>query len=158
MYNSLPSWSSYTEPSSQAGPTSAARPTPADDLNRKEKAPPPIPPRRNISSYPAAAAHYASNRFSGGWSGYNPEATADSANGTGGGGGGDEDWPQISKKEEMWKRRWARAKEIFEAKGVGVKCWRKGEDVITDAVRLVEQAKRQEEREESGGKWKEECI
>lgn len=136
-YNSLPSWSSYAEPQQQSGPTSAARPTPADDLNRKERLPPPIPSRRNISSYPAAAAHYASNRLSGGWSG-NPEG-ANGASGAGnnsGGGGGEE----ISKKEEMWQRRWATAKSIFEDKGVLLRSWRRGEDVMDEAVKLVERA------------------
>ena len=139
-YNSLPSWSSYAE-SQQPGPTSAPRPTPADDLNRKEKLPPPIPPRRNISSYPAAAAHYASNRLSGGWSG-NPEGV-NGANGGGGNGSGEDD-QQLSKKEEMWRRRWATAKRTFEEQGVLLRSWRKGEDVMDDAVMLVERAKREE--------------
>ena len=139
-YNSLPSWSSYAE-TQQPGPTSAPRPTPADDLNRKERLPPPIPPRRNISSYPAAAAHYASNRLSGGWSG-NPEgANGASGGGNGGGGGAGE---EISKKEEMWQRRWATAKGIFEDKGVLLRSWRRGQDVMDEAVKLVESAKREE--------------
>ncbi|CAF9934016.1 MAG: hypothetical protein HETSPECPRED_009076 [Heterodermia speciosa] len=162
-YNSLPSWSSYAEPSPppqrQPGSTSVPRPTPADDLNRKEKLPPPIPPRRNLSSYPAAAAHYASNRLSGGWSG-NPEgAGANTANGNGngagggGGGGGSGVGEEISKKEEMWKRRWAAAKGIFEEKGVLLRCWRRGEDVMDEAIGLVERARREEEEEGGSRSW-----
>ena len=152
VYNSLPSWSSYAPVTEQQqGPTSAPRNTPADDLNRKGKLPPPIPPRRGLSSYPAAAAHYASNRLSGGLSGYNPEATNDDANG-GAGGGGSGDGPEISKKEEMWKQRWARAKKTFAEKGVLLKSWRRGEDVMDDAVGLVERAKREENTVWKNGK------
>ena len=151
VYNSLPSWSSYAPVSEQQqpGPTSAPQSTPADDLNRKGNLPPPVPPRRGLSSYPAAAAHYASNRISGGWSGSNPEATNDdAANGGGGRGGGDV--PEVSKKEEMWKQRWARAKKIFEEKGVVLKTWRRGEDVMGDAVALVERAMAEEKQEREG--------
>ena len=152
VYNSLPSWSSYAPAAEQQqGPTSAPRSAPADDLNRKGKLPPPIPPRGGLSSYPAAAAHYASNRISGGWSGYNPEATTDDANGGAGGGSGG-DGPEISKKEEMWKQRLARAKKIFAEKGVVLQTWRRGEDVMDDAVGLVERAKREEKMAWENGK------
>jgi len=98
--------------------------------------PPPVPPRRNISSYPAAAAHYASNRISDGWNGYSNDGSsgADDAYGAD---------PTLSKKEEIWARRWSRAKEIFDEKGVVLKSWRVGEDVADEVIRLVERANKQ---------------
>lgn len=133
-YNALPARSSYsTNQSQQQAPP--PRSTPADDLNRTQKPSPPVPPKRNLSSYPAAAAHYATNRISGGWNGYTSESGADDAIGI--------TAPLISKKEEMWKRRWARAKEIFDDKGVLLKSWRKGDDVMDEAIRLIERAKRE---------------
>jgi len=130
-YNALPARSSYStaQPLQQAPPP---RSTPADDLSRTQRPPPPVPPRRNLSSYPAAAAHYATNRLSGGWNGYSSEGGSEDANSN--------TAPLSSKKEEMWKRRWARAKEIFDAKGVLLRSWRKGDDVMDEAIRLIESA------------------
>lgn len=57
----------------------------------------------------------------------------------------------LSRKEELWMRRWARAKEVFEEKGVVLRAWRVGEDVADVAVRLVEGAGREEKtRKEKG--------
>ncbi|KAL8765453.1 MAG: hypothetical protein Q9209_007480 [Squamulea sp. 1 TL-2023] len=100
--------------------------------------PPPIPPRRNISSYPAAAAHYATNRFSGGFSGYNH------SDGSSDGG------PVRNKKEELWAQRWERAKAIMEEKGVVLRSWRVGTDVLGECVKLVEKAEREESSEREG--------
>lgn len=134
-YNALPAWSSYsTLQSQQQAPT--PRSTPADDLNRTQKLPPPVPPRRNLSSYPMAAAHYATNRLSGGWSGYNTDGGQEDASGNAA--------PQFSKKEELWKQRWARAKKIFDDKGVLLRSWRKGDDVMDEAIRLIERAERED--------------
>ena len=133
-YNALPAWSSTTSQTQPQQQPASTRSTPADDLNQTQKLPPPIPPRRNLSSYPAAAAHYATNRLSGGWSGYSSESGAGPANGGVA--------PPISKKEEMWKRRWERAEEIFRGKGVLLRSWRRGEDVMNEAVGLIEKAER----------------
>ena len=46
----------------------------------------------------------------------------------------------------MWLRRWQKAKEIFEEKGVVLRSWRIGEDVADEAVRLVERAKKEQQR------------
>ncbi|KAL2044207.1 hypothetical protein N7G274_002912 [Stereocaulon virgatum] len=132
-YNALPSLSSNPSPpsSQQQSPTS----DPSSTSGSRQ--PPPIPPRRGISSYPAAAAQYATTRISNGWNGYSSD-----------GGGGSEDGnshdPVLSKKEELWLRRWQRAKEIFDEKGVVLKSWRVGDDVADEAVRLVERAKKEE--------------
>ncbi len=147
-YNALPSLYS-TSPYAQQPPSSD--PSKPQSSSRP---PPPVPPRRNLTSYPAAAAHYATNRLSGGWSGY----TNDGSSGGGGGGSSDDvngNDQVLSRKEELWMRRWARAKEIFEEKGVVLKAWRVGEDVADEAVRLVEGARGEMERRKGKGKGEE---
>ena len=134
-YNALPSLYSTSPYAQQQQPTSDP-----PKAHSNSRPPPPVPPRRNITSYPAAAAHYATNRLSGGWSGY-------ANDGSSGGGGGSDDAngneQVLSKKEELWMRRWARAKEVFDEKGVVLRAWRVGEDVADEAVRLVEKARRE---------------
>lgn len=87
---------------------------------------PPLPPRRGLSSYPAAAARWAT-----GASGGDPAA---------GGDGGALGTAPYDKKVEMWKRRWARSEEIMKKNDVMLRTWRRGEDVMTLCVRLVEKA------------------
>jgi CO/xanthine dehydrogenase Mo-binding subunit len=43
-----------------------------------------------------------------------------------------------NKKLELWKRRWARAEHIMRREGVVLRRWRVGQDIVLDAVRLVE--------------------
>lgn len=155
-YNALPTWSSplsaqpeqpLASPSRDDNrpPELPSRPSkPAAAANIASSKPsPPIPPRRNISSYPAAAAHYATNRLSN-WSGYSSDGGSDDINGS--------STNSVNKKEEIWNRRWARAKEIFESKGVMLKTWRVGEDVIEDAIALVEKAGREDGGNKENGK------
>lgn len=135
-YNALPSWSTPAP-----APSQPPQPPTSDPPKLSSRPPPPIPPRRHISSYPTAAAHYATNRISGGWGGY-----------TGNDGSGDfEDWsttanndPVLSKKEELWMRRWERAKGLFEERGVVLRCWRVGEDAADVCVGIVEEAMRED--------------
>jgi phosphatidate phosphatase APP1 len=89
---------------------------------------PPVPPRRGLTSYPAAAARWAT-----GATGGDPAA---------GGDGGLPGTP-YNKKEEMWKRRWARAEEIMRSKGIVLRSWRVGSDVMSECVRIVEKAQRE---------------
>jgi hypothetical protein len=49
------------------------------------------------------------------------------------------------KKLEIWKRRWARAEEIMNQRGIVLRSWRVGSDVMDECVRLV---KREMERDE----------
>ncbi len=162
-YNALPSWYGSSQPQPQQSPTSApsnnhsfrhktATTTSNTSSTTKSSGPaPPVPPRRNLSSYPAAAAHYATNHLSGTWSGYSSD-TSEEINGN--------FLPQpsnlnpnpLSKKEELWNRRWARAKEIFEKEGVMLRTWRVGTDVMGDAVALVERALREDEGEGGRGR------
>ncbi|KAK4998230.1 hypothetical protein LTR66_002495 [Elasticomyces elasticus] len=122
------------------------------DAKQQQPPPPAPPPRRNLSSYPVAAAQYATNRLSGGMLTSAPTAQSTtssnlnqshrngsdewgSANGYGGGGGG-----PVNKKEEMWKRRWARAKTVLDEKGVVLRSWRVGGDVQEECLKLVKKA------------------
>ena len=114
-------------------PPNQAQPPTSDPVKPASRQPPPVPPRRNISSYPAAAAQYAGNRISSGWNGNQNEGSSNSDEAYG-------NDPMLSKKEEMWMRRWARAKEVFDEKGVVLRSWRIGEDVADEAIRLIENA------------------
>lgn len=84
---------------------------------------PQLPPRRGLSSYPAAAA-----RFVTGATGGDPSA---------GGDGGAPGAP-YDKKLEMWRRRWARSEEIMKKHGVILRVWRNGTDVMEECVTIVE--------------------
>lgn len=82
---------------------------------------------RGLSSYPAAAARWAT-----GASGGDPAA---------GGDGGAPGQP-YDRKHEIWKRRWLEAERTMKQKGVVLKTWRVGSDVMDDCIRLVEKAQR----------------
>ncbi|KAI9809769.1 MAG: hypothetical protein M1825_000202 [Sarcosagium campestre] len=161
-YNMLPSTSSIlgSARTTAADPASSTRgsnePTPDESNSSKShqsRAPPPAPPsstRRALTSYPSAAAQYASTRLGvsgSNWSGNaagSAAAGADENSGVGGGSSGETTTttagpgPVVNKKEELWKRRWARAKDLLEPKGVVLRSWRVGDDVMNEAVRLVQ--------------------
>ncbi|KAJ9602716.1 hypothetical protein H2200_012910 [Cladophialophora chaetospira] len=104
-----------------------------------ERPTPPLPVRRNISSYPAAAARWAtgSDTYSlpGGGTGQlgAPSASQEGA--------------PYDKKIEIWRRRWERAEEIMRAKKVVLKSWRVGGDVSDECIRLVKRELEKQERE-----------
>jgi phosphatidate phosphatase APP1 len=120
-YGALPSPTAYWH-----GTSSNASSPRKDDRSRSiahtplENAAPPVPPRKNVTSYPMAAAQYATSRL-----GFSGEEEASAAS-------------PLNKKEELWKRRWTRAKEVLDEKGVMLRAWRVGYDVMDEAVRLVE--------------------
>lgn len=107
-----------------------------DSLNSQGRPGPPQPPRRNLSSYPSAAASYASNRIGSSWGSENNT----NGNNSGSEGTGGPYQTPVNKKEEMWKRRWARAKELMDRKGVVLRAWRVGSDVDDVCIALVRQA------------------
>lgn len=88
---------------------------------------PPVPPRRGISSYPVAAAA-AAGRWATGATGGDPAAGGDA--------GGLPGAP-YDKKLEIWRRRWQYAEEIMHEKGVVLRSWRVGSDVMDEAVKLA---------------------
>jgi hypothetical protein len=59
-----------------------------------------------------------------------------------GGDGGAPVGASIDKKEEIWRRRWQRAEYELKRKGVVLRSWRVGGDVMDEAVRIVERAMR----------------
>ena len=138
-YNAIPSPVAYWNGTSQTSPSEFTQHRPdantegARSTQRESRQPPPPPPRRNLSSYPAAAAQYATNRL-----GYSSgEGGVEDVNGN--------IVSPLNKKEELWKRRWARAKDVLDDKGVMLRSWRVGQDVIDDALKLVERTKREED-------------
>lgn len=110
-----------------------------------ESASPPLPARKPLSSYPAAAAQYASSLYNSATT--STASTSNNQNTSHSTGSAFTTGNNIpaSKKEELWKRRWARAKAIMEEKGVMLRSWRVGDDVVADAVKLVEQANKEQE-------------
>jgi phosphatidate phosphatase APP1 len=133
-YNSIPSVSTYWNSQAENRGSAEAPPQGMDAPGT----PPPIPPRRNLTSYPAAAAHYATARLRKG------EGEAEEPGGIPASG--------MSKREEMWKRRWARAKDILDEHGVMLRGWRVGQDVATDAIALVKKAEYSSEGKGKGRK------
>ncbi|KAH0539073.1 hypothetical protein FGG08_004371 [Glutinoglossum americanum] len=140
VYNSLPSASDYwygKQPNNQgtlatldADPRSETAHTTPPGASKTLH---PTTPRRGLAAYPVAAAQYATNRLSGGWSGTtnNTSGTSNASINNGGG----------ATKEELWKRRWARAKSVLDKQGVALVSWRTGGDAIGEAVRLVERVR-----------------
>lgn len=144
-----------------------SHPSPKSNLQPSEKAnalPPPLPPRhasypRSLSSYPAAAAQYASNRVSSAWNAYQyaqqqPQSSSGvSAIPTDAGAQsvtppqvslqGSPGSPGVRKKEYLWRQRWMRAEYIFRDRGVLLRSWRVGKDVEDECYGLVERALRE---------------
>jgi phosphatidate phosphatase APP1 len=127
--------SGASTPDTQSQSTAATRSL--EDLRptqqfQQQARPKPPPPRRHLTSYPAAAASYASNRISGAWGDNNDTL--------------DPEGPVLSKKEELWKRRWAKARSIMEREGVLLRTWRVGADVMDVCTEVVRQEMREMEQ------------
>jgi phosphatidate phosphatase APP1 len=88
---------------------------------------PPVPSRRGISSYPVAAAA-AAGRWATGATGGDPAA---------GGDAGALPGAPYDKKLEIWRRRWQRAEDVMSQRGVVLRSWRVGSDVMDEAVNLA---------------------
>lgn len=48
-----------------------------------------------------------------------------------------------NRREEMWKRRWARAKDLLDSQGVILSSWRVGDDVQDTCVRIIQNAEKE---------------
>lgn len=137
---------------------------PSDHDHDHAPPPPPMPPRKP-STYTGAAGKSLSNLVSSATNavgapiqttalleqGRRPDRTALPEYQQNGGGGGAVPGYQgnpypANKREEMWKRRWARAKVVLDEKGVMLRSWRVGGDVARDVEGLVERAIREEEK------------
>ncbi|KAI2731861.1 hypothetical protein CBS147332_1000 [Penicillium roqueforti] len=104
----------------------------------------PAAPATGIQSYPAAAAQaayqgfqYASDRlnFSGSAKSPSNQSGRPGPNGT-----GVPPAPLPNKREELWRRRWARASEVLEQHDVVLGSWRVGSDAQPVCAWLMEQA------------------
>ena len=149
-YNSLPALRSSSQPPTESTPPTNSRKTSSSTTMSATTTTTVNPAyRRPIVSYPAAAAQYASDR----WNGYssNPSTSSftDSITTEDVHGNSTNLNPAINKKEDLWKRRWARAKEVMDAQGVMLRSWRMGDDVVEDAVGLIRKAMEEDKRRES---------
>lgn len=120
-----------------------------------EEVVPPTLPKRTITSYPAAAAAFASTRVTNAWQAYNSGGSQPGTPGSGrtmsyngqmGAGVGQAQAP-VNKRVDMWKSRWERAEGYCRHKGVVLRTWRVGGDVLEESRRLVEKAEREDKRE-----------
>lgn len=114
-YNALPEVRSYIPGYS----------TPSQDLNpRSSETAPPLPARRSTATTLGGTI---TKRMS--WNSTDSE----------------DDSPYrprnaspANKKLDLWKRRWKRAKDILDSKGVALRSWRVGSDICLEAVQIVE--------------------
>lgn len=119
-----------------------------------EEVVPPTLPKRPITSYPAAAAAFASTRVTNAWQAYNSAGTQPGTPGslramsyTGQVGGGGQAQAPVNKKVDMWNCRWERAEGYCRHKGVVLRTWRVGSDVLEESRRLVEKAEKEDKRD-----------
>ncbi|KIW94211.1 uncharacterized protein Z519_05527 [Cladophialophora bantiana CBS 173.52] len=113
-------------------------------LSGDNRSNPPLPARRGMSSYPAAAARWATGS---GYPGSDPLATASDGSPIPPPPGAT---AVYDKKLEIWRRRWARAEEIMRSRGVVLRKWRVGGDVMDECVGLVSRELEWQERQERG--------
>jgi phosphatidate phosphatase APP1 len=156
VYSHLPAMRSETE--------SGTAPSTASEAGSIRKAPPPPPPPRrrdgasNAASFvgtkAAAAWQYApsipyhsrpqitsaqtSQPFS--TSSPRPGVNRTSTGSTMGMNGGDGQY--VNKREQMWHQRWAKAENIMHEKGVLLRSWRVGSDVLDESKRIIKEAER----------------
>lgn len=100
----------------------------------------PALPRRGITSTAASYAYSAGSKLAGYKSSVSSRVRGEddgrpsSSDSTSTG----DSTPPVNKKFELWKIRWARAKDLLDKQGVVLMKWRTGEDVADEAIRLVE--------------------
>ena len=154
-YNTLPSprtlWSGSPHAASFSSTTT---PKPENPPDSSSLAPHPRPSstRRTISTAAHTLASSSSNRLSWGGAAAVAITGANAGDPAAGGSGGAAPGSSYSKKEEVWRRRWARAEELMRREGVVLRTWRVGGDVMGVCVELVERAGR--EMREKGEEWR----
>ncbi|KAK0905484.1 hypothetical protein LTR91_025132 [Friedmanniomyces endolithicus] len=142
----------HLEPTRTLSSSTSSTTRSADDLRthhhdphptpRTGTLPPPLPVRRNHSSYPfSTSSRSATKRLSGGWDGDDSGNSMPPSPGLGPVEAG------MGKKEYLWVQRLAKAKRELEPRGVTVRTWRVGADVADICVRLAEMEFRRVERE-----------
>lgn len=133
-YNSLPEIRPHIYGNSNRTSSPSSQPP---DAKSAEKPPPP-PPRRGTANSVASMAATVTNHLPTAGTSSNLDPS-ESSNYTV---NADPSVP-LNKKLELWKRRWHNAKRILDGKGVALRSWRVGDDVATEAVRMIEEAMRE---------------
>jgi phosphatidate phosphatase APP1 len=115
VYNALPEMKSYVPGS--------LRPWQSSDTLQSDQPPPP-PPRRgtaaSASSTPPRRVTWNNNGDSD-EEPYRPAGTV-----------------PVNKKLDLWKRRWQRASDILDSKGVMLRSWRIGSDASLEAIQMIQ--------------------
>jgi phosphatidate phosphatase APP1 len=158
VYSNLPALRSQEEPSSNASTLS---------VSSAKKAPPPPPPRRGNRDSASSAASFVSSKASSAWQHapsipyhsrpqitsvqtsqpFSTNAPRVSLNRTSTGStlGGEQ---YGSKKEQLWRQRWANAEQTLGEHGVILRGWRVGSDIMGEAERIIKEAEKKFKRDE----------
>ncbi|KAJ4368917.1 hypothetical protein N0V83_005999 [Neocucurbitaria cava] len=156
VYNTLPALRS------EENPTNSSSSTLATTENAK-KAPPPPPPRRGNRDTASNAASYVGAKASAAWQHApsipyhsRPQVTTSQTSqpfstvaprqvlnrtSTGSTLGGDGQ-AYGTKREQLWRQRWARAEQVLGEQGVVLRSWRVGSDAMGEAERIIKDAER----------------
>ncbi|KAI8934613.1 hypothetical protein NX059_008306 [Plenodomus lindquistii] len=170
VYNALPALRSTDD-----GRLSSSSTLELDNSNSTaRKAPPPPPPRRGNRETATNAASYVGSKASAAWQhapsipypsrpqitsaqtsqpfssaaprqGINRTSTG-STIGTMGGPGE----PYGTKREQLWRQRWARAEQVLKEQNVVLRSWRVGTDVVGESERIIKEAQRKWKAEGKG--------
>ncbi|KAI0876670.1 hypothetical protein GGS24DRAFT_211126 [Hypoxylon argillaceum] len=139
----------------------SSSPSRASDYSRTLIAPPPPPPRRRgtPSSIASASPRSIPIRRRTGDSDVDPDplllppnniglvrSSTNSSTGTPTPPGGSPSQGPLNKKLELWRRRLERAQDTLSQHGVPLYTWRRGEDVVAEAVGIVRETMRELER------------
>ncbi|KAI1818692.1 hypothetical protein GGS20DRAFT_526522 [Poronia punctata] len=146
--------SALTPESPSVGNTSSRSSSKSQDHPKSNGPPPPPPPRRRgtPSSTRSSSPFLRSSRRRMGESDtdYEPFPGPSGSSGSGtttppgqGKGAGSPNQEPLNKKLELWRRRLERAQDILSQHGVPLYTWRRGEEVVTEAVGIVREAMRE---------------
>jgi phosphatidate phosphatase APP1 len=164
VYSNLPALRSTEEPGSNASSL---------EVSGVRKGPPPPPPRRGNRDTAASAASYVGSKASSAWQHApsipyhsrpqftsaqtsQPFSTAAPRQGinrtsTGSTLGGAAGEQYGTKKEQLWRQRWAHAEQVLREQGVILRGWRVGSDIMGEAERIVKDADKKFKRDEQRG-------
>ncbi|KAF2639254.1 hypothetical protein P280DRAFT_491132 [Massarina eburnea CBS 473.64] len=109
---------------------------------------PPVPPQ-NTRPTQAPSQPYSTTSAPQGPQRTNTSSTLGTSGGWGNGGGGYGENGQMSKREMLWRQRWARAEQVLTDRGVMLRSWRVGSDAVAEADQLI---KRCAEKDARGGR------
>ncbi|KAI3320452.1 hypothetical protein HD806DRAFT_506416 [Xylariaceae sp. AK1471] len=135
------------------GQSTSSRSSKTSDFSKTNNGPPPPPPPRRRgtpSSLKSLSPRLMSSRR---WTGdsdvdFDPLSGTSSPGNTtppnaGGSGGVSPNQAPLNKKLELWRRRLERAQDTLDQHGVPLYTWRRGEDVVMEAVSIVKETMRE---------------